>query len=101
MAENADRVLHFNEYFKVIRNRLWVIFTIFTLTVWTGWYVTEEVLAKVYTADAQIQIQPRGEVTAPGMENVATDRPFDPTAFTSAPRPISICPTLTLPRAAA
>ncbi len=59
MAENSDQILHFHEYFKIIRNRLWVIFTIFTLTVLSGWYVTNEVLPKVYQATSQIQIRPR------------------------------------------
>src|ERR1700721_3178495 len=81
MADNSDQLLHFNEYFKVIRNRLWVIFTIFTLTVLTGWYVTDQVLVKVYTADTQIQIQPRNQVFVDTPTSQQTDRPFDPTAF--------------------
>ena len=48
MAENSDQILHFHEYFKIIRNRLWVIFTIFTLTVISGYYVTNQVLPKVH-----------------------------------------------------
>jgi succinoglycan biosynthesis transport protein ExoP len=59
MADNGDRILHFNEYFKIIRNRLWVIFTIFALTVLSGLYVTEEVIPKKYTATSSIQIRPR------------------------------------------
>ena len=57
MVENADKVIHFNEYFNIIRNRLWVIFTIFVLTVSSGAYVTEEVIPKTYTASSEIQIQ--------------------------------------------
>jgi capsular exopolysaccharide synthesis family protein len=56
MVENADKVIHFHEYFNVIRNRLWVIFTIFILTVASGAYVTEVVIPKTYTASSQIQI---------------------------------------------
>src|ERR1700678_1568524 len=56
MAENADKVIHFHEYFNIIRNRLWVIFTIFILTVASGAYVTEVVIPKTYTASSQIQI---------------------------------------------
>ena len=63
MAENSDQTLHFNEYFKVIRNRLWVIFTIFLLTVLSGTYVTNEVMPKIYTAVAQIQIGPDKETS--------------------------------------
>jgi succinoglycan biosynthesis transport protein ExoP len=81
MAENSDQILHFHEYFKIIRNRLWVIFTIFTLTVLSGYYVTNEVLPKVYTATAQIEIRPHGVVELSGLENTHTDAGFDPTAF--------------------
>ncbi len=81
MADNSDQILHFHEYFKIIRNRLWVIFTIFTLTVVSGVYVTYEVLPKQYTAMAQIQIRPRGVVDAPGLNNTRTDGVFDSTAF--------------------
>lgn len=56
MAETADEVIHFHEYFNIIRNRLWVIFTIFVLTVASGAYVTEEVIPKTYTATSEIQI---------------------------------------------
>ncbi len=59
MADNSDQILHFHEYFKVIRNRLWVIFTIFCLTVSSGYYVTNYVLQKVYTATSEIKILPR------------------------------------------
>src|ERR1700677_2077522 len=81
MAENSDQILHFNEYFKIIRNRLWVIFTIFTLTVISGYYVTNYVLKKQYTATAQIQIRSRGIVDIEGLGNNRTDGVFDPTAF--------------------
>jgi succinoglycan biosynthesis transport protein ExoP len=82
MAENSDQILHFHEYFKIIRNRLWVIFTIFSLTIASGVYVTNEVLPKVYTASAQIQIRPaRTTDIAPMGPDGSTDRGFDPTAF--------------------
>lgn len=81
MADNSDQILHFHEYFKIIRNRLWVIFTIFSLTVLSGWYVTNEVLPKIYTASAQIQILPRGVVDIDGLGNSRTDGGFDSTNF--------------------
>ena len=83
MAENSDQILHFHEYFKIIRNRLWVIFTIFTLTVLSGWYVTNEVLPKVYTASSQIQIRAREivDVNGIGGGDGATDRPLDAMQF--------------------
>src|ERR1700689_4087451 len=81
MAENSDQILHFNEYFKIIRNRLWVIFTIFTLTVLSGYYVTNEVLPKEYTATGQIQIFPRGAEIVPSLSNAKTDPGFDPIPF--------------------
>ena len=82
MAENSDQILHFHEYFKIIRNRLWVIFTIFTLTVLSGYYVTNYVLPKQYTATAQIQINPENKmaITPVGPDGVITPN-FDPTAF--------------------
>jgi polysaccharide biosynthesis transport protein len=81
MAENSDQIVHFNEYFKIIRNRLWVIFTILILTLVSGYYVTNYVLQKGYTATAQIQILPRDVVLTPGMMNPRTTGQFDPTDF--------------------
>ncbi len=82
MAENRDQILHFNEYFKIIRNRLWVIFTIFALTVLSGVYVTEEVLPKIYTSTASIQILSAHVNRVHGM-NPGTDveNRFDPVNF--------------------
>jgi succinoglycan biosynthesis transport protein ExoP len=82
MAENSDQILHFHEYFKIIRNRLWVIFTIFTLTIVSGVYVTNEVLPKVYTATAQVQLRPREttDINPVGPDG-STERGFDPTTF--------------------
>ncbi len=82
MVENRDSVLHFHEYFRVIRNRLWVIFTIFILTVLSGTYVTEQVLPKVYTASSSIQLLSDRLSTVTGSD-VHTQAPFDPTAFQS------------------
>jgi len=82
MAENSDQILHFHEYFKIIRNRLWVIFTIFVLTVISGWYVTNQVLPKQYMATAQIQIRPRGVAEISGVSPMsATEKALDPTNF--------------------
>jgi capsular exopolysaccharide synthesis family protein len=81
MPANADNVIHFSEYFKVVRTRLWVIITIFLLTLVSGWYVTTEVLPKIYSATAQIQIQPRGEVSVPTIDSAQTDKPFDSVSF--------------------
>src|SRR5271154_1178215 len=67
MAENSDQILHFHEYFNIIRNRLWVIFTIFILTVASGAYVTEEVIPKTYTASSEIQIQHEGKADSIGL----------------------------------
>src|ERR1017187_10352852 len=82
MAENSDQILHLHEYFKIIRNRLWVIFTIFALTVLSGYYVTNEVLPKVYTATSQIQIRPRGVLEVAGVgPGGFTEKNFDPVNF--------------------
>lgn len=84
MLENSDNTVHLRDYFKVIRNRLWVIVTIFLLTVVSGYYVTEQVLPRYYTAKAEIDIAPRGETTVVGMVPVSTpDKPFDTTKFQS------------------
>jgi succinoglycan biosynthesis transport protein ExoP len=82
MAENSDQILHFHEYFKIIRNRLWVIFTIFTLTMLSGWYVTNEVLPKVYMASSQIQIRPRAILDINGIgPDGSTERGLDSMQF--------------------
>jgi polysaccharide biosynthesis transport protein len=83
MVDSSSNTVDFREYFKVIRSRLWVIFTIFILTVLSGAYVTEEVLPKIYSAAAQIQIKPRGEEMVTGFDGASTDRPFDPVTFQS------------------
>ena len=81
MAENSDNTLHFSQYFRVIRNRMWVIFTIFLLTVISGTYVTEEVLPKGYTASAQMQLIPRGQVESKGFIENNTHAQFDQVDF--------------------
>jgi capsular exopolysaccharide synthesis family protein len=82
MAENSDQILHFHEYFKIIRNRLWVIFTIFILTVISGYYVTNEVLPKKFTATAQIQILPPRVLAIQGeTPGSTTEKGFDSTNF--------------------
>lgn len=83
MVDNSDRSQHVNEYFKVIRNRLWVIFTIFTLTVLSGLYVTNYVLPKIYTATTEIQIHPRGSTSIRAFNDGAPDRAFDAVDFQS------------------
>jgi succinoglycan biosynthesis transport protein ExoP len=77
----TDSSLHFSEYFRIIRNRLWVIFTIFALTLISGIYVTEELLVKNYTATAQIKIQSSAVHVQPGITMGDYDRPIDPTEF--------------------
>src|SRR5258708_31911864 len=81
MVENSDQVVHFGEYLKVLRNRFWVIFTIFALTVLSGWYVTEYVLPQVYTTSAQIQLHSAGELTVTGIGGGTTEKGFDATSF--------------------
>ncbi len=81
MPDKNDQLLHLTEYFKIIRNRLWVIFTIFALTVLSGVYVTNQVLPKIYTATSQIQIRPHGVVEINGVQNMRTDAQIDMMAF--------------------
>ena len=81
MADNSDQILHFHEYFKIIRNRLWVIFTIFALTVLSGYYVTNEVLPKVYTATSEIQIRAREVPLINGLTTTSTDKELSTQQF--------------------
>lgn len=81
MIENTSASAHLQEYFRVIRSRFWVIFTIFILTVLSGTYVTEEVLPKIYEADAQIEIKPRGLLDVNSLDSIKTDGQFDSTSF--------------------
>ena len=83
MAENSDQILHFHEYFKIIRNRLWVIFTIFALTVLSGYYVTNYVLPKVYQASAQIQINAARILEIGGIGGNTTENHLDSNYFQS------------------
>jgi succinoglycan biosynthesis transport protein ExoP len=81
MIEHSSSTVHFQEYFKVLRSRFWVIFTIFLLTVLSGAYVTEEVLPKIYEASTQIQIKPRGIVDVSTLDRTDTESPLDSTNF--------------------
>jgi polysaccharide biosynthesis transport protein len=81
MVESTDHTLHFHEYFRIVRNRLWVIFTIFILTVVSGAYVTEEILPKIYTATAQMQIKPRNITDITPFVEGGTDRSLDAQSF--------------------
>jgi succinoglycan biosynthesis transport protein ExoP len=83
MADNSDQILHFHEYFKIIRNRLWVIFTIFSLTVLSGYYVTNYVLPKVYQTSAEIQINAARTMDVAGVGSNATDKIIDSNTFQS------------------
>jgi succinoglycan biosynthesis transport protein ExoP len=79
----SENSLHFSEYFRIIRNRLWVIFTIFALTLVSGIYVTVQVLPKSYTATAQIGIQSAQNTVTPGISPISDmpDRPIDTYEF--------------------
>ena len=79
--QTSGNSIHLREYFKILRSRFWVIFTIFLLTVISGAYVTEEVLPKIYSASTQIEIKPRNDLYVPTYDISTTDHPFDPTAF--------------------
>ena len=81
MPDKNDQLVHLSEYFKIIRNRLWVIFTIFALTVLSGYYVTNQVLPKVYSSTSQIQIRPHGQVEISGIQNNSVNAQIDMMAF--------------------
>jgi len=80
---HSENTLHFSEYFRIIRNRLWVIFTIFALTLVSGIYVTVQVLPRSFTSTAQIRIQSAAVTTADGVGPTSemSDRPIDPYEF--------------------
>lgn len=48
--------LHFNDYLKILKNRLGIILTIFLLTMGTGYFLTFHYLKKVYASTAQVSI---------------------------------------------
>jgi succinoglycan biosynthesis transport protein ExoP len=81
MAHNSESSLHFSEYFRIIRNRLWVIFTIFALTLISGIYVTEQVLPKTYAATATIKIQAADVHMVDGIRSASFQRPIDAVEF--------------------
>ena len=81
MITHTNNTVHLQEYFKVLRTRFWVIFTILVLTVLSGAYVTEEVLPKIYSADSQLEIRPRGTLAVATLDSNNTDGHFDPTLF--------------------
>ncbi len=81
MAHNSESSLHFSEYFRIIRNRLWVIFTIFALTLLSGIYITEQVLPKNYTATATIKIQAADIRMVDGIHSASFQRPIDAVEF--------------------
>src|ERR1700722_10177116 len=80
---HSESSLHFSEYFRIIRNRLWVIFTIFALTLVSGIYVTVQVLPKSYSSTAQIRIQSAANTVTSGVGPASEmpDRPIDPYEF--------------------
>jgi len=83
MAENSSSSVPFGAYLKVLRTRFWVILIIFILTVGSDWFVTDQVLPKIYEASALIKITPRGEEAVTSFDGSGTDRPFDQTSFQS------------------
>lgn len=72
--------LHFNDYFKIIKNRIGIILTIFLLTTITGYVVTFHYLKKIYSSTAQVSIlkQNRDIEVFKGSDSF-----FDPVYFAS------------------
>jgi uncharacterized protein involved in exopolysaccharide biosynthesis len=56
-------------YLAVILRWFAITAVVFVLTLLSGYYITENLLSKVYTATAQIQIIPRGHVIVPGIDS--------------------------------
>jgi polysaccharide biosynthesis transport protein len=72
----------FKRYATVILRWLLIALVVFVLTFFTGIYITNNILHKVYTATAQMQVLPRvqGGIRAIGNDGT-TDKTIDPTAF--------------------
>jgi capsular exopolysaccharide synthesis family protein len=83
MADSSSNPVHFRDYFKVLRSRFGVIFIIFALTVGSGWFVTDQVLPRIYSATSVVEIRPRGEEAVNSFDGTTTDRPFEQTMFQS------------------
>ncbi len=54
--QSKEGELHFLDYWRVIKNRLPIIITVFVLTVASGYFTTAYLITKVYSASAQIQV---------------------------------------------
>lgn len=81
MADSSSNTVHFHDYLKVLRSRFGVIFIIFALTAGSGWFVTDQILPKIYSATAEVEIRPRGEEAVNSFDGSTTDRPFEQTMF--------------------
>jgi uncharacterized protein involved in exopolysaccharide biosynthesis len=65
----------FNRYLTVILRWLVITSVVFVLTFITGFYITEHLFHKVYTATAQIQIRARNVTEVPGLNDDGIYRP--------------------------
>jgi capsular exopolysaccharide synthesis family protein len=83
MADSSSNTVHFHDYLKVLRSRFGVIFIIFALTAGSGWFVTDQILPRIYSATAEVEIRPRGEEAVNSFDGSTTDRPFEQTLFQS------------------
>ncbi len=72
--------LHFNDYFKILKNRIGIILTIFLLTTITGYVVTFHYLKKIYASTAQVSILKQNRDIEVFKGN---DSFFDPVYFAS------------------
>ena len=74
--------LHFNDYWRVIRARIWIILILPLLTISTGYIVAEYLMPKIYGGTADLRILKQGQKSI----NVFDGRDggyFDPTFFES------------------
>jgi len=73
--------LRLKRYGTVFARWLLIAVLVFVLAIFSGLYITENLLHKVYTATAQIQIRPRGETgtapLAPGPNSPRLQAEFD------------------------
>lgn len=78
--DSGASTLHFNDYFKILKNRIGIILTIFLLTTLTGYVVTFHYLKKVYASTAQVSILKQNRDIEVFKGN---DTFFDPVYFSS------------------
>jgi capsular exopolysaccharide synthesis family protein len=84
MPDHSNEVtLHFNDYWRIVKNRWPIILTIFILVVGTAWFYGKS-LTKIYAAYATVQVDKEGvdkKNFNPNLDSFNTDIVFLQTEF--------------------